>query len=97
AICPPSLHDALPICLASWLIGQRIELEEVRFAYPAPAHVGEYDLLFPGARRFAADATGLRFAAAYLDQPLLQDERELKGFLRQADRKSTRLNSSHVK
>jgi len=70
--------------LASWLIGQRIELEEVRFAYPAPAHVGEYDLLFPGARRFAADATGLRFAAAYLDQPLLQDERELKGFLRQA-------------
>src|SRR5690606_16543518 len=52
--------------LASWLIGQRIELEELRFAYPQPAHVVEYDLLFPGARRFAADATGLRFAAAYL-------------------------------
>lgn len=70
--------------LASWLIGQRIELAELCLAYPQPGHVAEYDLLFPCARRFAAGFTGLRFAAAYLDQPLLQDERALKGFLRQA-------------
>jgi len=70
--------------LASWLIGQRIELEELRFAYPQPAHVVEYDLLFPGVRHFSADFTGLRFVAAHLDQPLLQDERTLKRFLEQA-------------
>lgn len=70
--------------LASWLIGQRIELKELCFTYPQPAHVAEYDLLFPGVRRFAADFTGLRFACAHLDQPLLQDERTLKRFLEQA-------------
>src|SRR5690606_1180709 len=65
-------------------IGQRIALEELRFAYPQPAHVVEYDLLFPGVRHFSADFTGLRFVAAHLDQPLLQDERTLKRFLEQA-------------
>ena len=33
--------------LASWLIGQRIRLEEATFSYPAPDHQAEYDLLFP--------------------------------------------------
>ncbi len=31
--------------LASWLIGQRIRLEEATFSYPAPDHQAEYDLL----------------------------------------------------
>lgn len=70
--------------LASWLIGQRIALEEVCFAYSQPPHGAEYDLLFPGTRRFGAGFTGLRFAAAHLDQPLLQDERTLRRFLEQA-------------
>ncbi len=68
--------------LSSWLIGQRIRLEETSFAYPQPAHATEYDLLFPGVRRFAAQQTGLRFQARYLDMPLLQDERALKHFLK---------------
>lgn len=33
--------------LGSWLIGQRIRLEQATFSYPAPAHASEYDLLFP--------------------------------------------------
>src|SRR5690606_30196531 len=45
--------------LASWLIGQRIALEEVCFAYSQPPHGAEYDLLFPGTRRFGAGFTRL--------------------------------------
>jgi AraC-like DNA-binding protein len=67
--------------LGSWLIGQRIRLEEVRFAYAEPAHASEYELLFPGPRLFAADTCSLLFHARYLAMPLLQDERTLKRFL----------------
>ncbi|MDN6857348.1 AraC family transcriptional regulator [Pseudomonas sp. CAN2814] len=68
--------------LASWLIGQRIRLEEATFSYPAPEHQGEYDLIFPCPRRFEAGSTGLLLQARYLDMPLLQDERTLKHFLK---------------
>lgn len=67
--------------LGSWLIGQRIRLEEASFAYPEPAHSGEYDLLFPCPRRFEAGSTSLLFHTRYLGMPLLQDERTLKQFL----------------
>ncbi|HDZ55337.1 MAG TPA: AraC family transcriptional regulator [Pseudomonas xinjiangensis] len=67
--------------LSSWLIGQRIRLEEVTFAYPQPPHASEYELLFPCSRRFSAGRTSLLFHARYLDMPLLQDERTLKQFL----------------
>jgi AraC-like DNA-binding protein len=67
--------------LGSWLIGQRIRLEEVSFNYPEPAHSGEYDLLFPCPRHYAAGSTSLLFQARYLAMPLLQDERTLKQFL----------------
>ncbi|MFV3416041.1 AraC family transcriptional regulator [Pseudomonas nitroreducens] len=68
--------------LASWLIGQRIRLEEATFSYPAPEHQAEYDLLFPCPRRFSASSTSLLLQARYLDMPLLQDERTLKHFLK---------------
>jgi AraC-like DNA-binding protein len=67
--------------LGSWLIGQRIRLEEATFAYSEPAHSSEYQRLFPCTRRFAAGSTSLLFQARYLDMPLLQDERTLKQFL----------------
>ena len=67
--------------LGSWLIGQRIRLEEATFAYPEPAHSSEYQRLFPCSRRFAAGSTSLLFQARYLAMPLLQDERTLKQFL----------------
>ncbi|SDK46580.1 AraC family transcriptional regulator [Pseudomonas indica] len=67
--------------LGSWLIGQRIRLEEATFTYAEPAHAAEYDLLFPCRRRFDAGTTSLLFQARYLAMPLLQDERTLKHFL----------------
>ncbi len=67
--------------LGSWLIGQRIRLEEATFSYPEPEHATEYELLFPNNRRFAAKQTSLLFHARYLAMPLLQDERTLKQFL----------------
>ncbi|MEH6364617.1 MAG: AraC family transcriptional regulator [Pseudomonas marincola] len=67
--------------LGSWLIGQRITLEHVSFAYSEPAHASEYELLFPCPRQFSAAQTTLRFHRRYLNMPLLQDERTLKHFL----------------
>ncbi|GIZ13240.1 AraC family transcriptional regulator [Pseudomonas sp. NCCP-436] len=67
--------------LGSWLIGQRIHLEEATFTYPEPAHAREYELLFPCVRRFSAGSTSLLFHGRYLSMPLLQDERTLKQFL----------------
>jgi AraC-like DNA-binding protein len=67
--------------LASWLIGQRIRLQETTFTYAEPAHSHEYALMFPCPRRFGAESSSLRFQARYLDMPLLQDERTLRQFL----------------
>lgn len=67
--------------LGSWLIGQRIRLDEASFSYPEPAHSSEYDLLFPCPRQFNATTTSLLFHSRYLTMPLLQDERTLKQFL----------------
>jgi AraC-like DNA-binding protein len=67
--------------LASWLIGQRIRLQEATFRYAEPDHSAEYDLLFPNPRTFNAGSTSLLFQARYLAMPLLQDERTLKHFL----------------
>lgn len=67
--------------LGSWLIGQRIGLEQATFGYPRPAHGAEYDLLFPCPVVFDAPHSSLSFHSRYLDMPLLQDERTLKRFL----------------
>ena len=67
--------------LGSWLIGQRIRLEQATFSYPMPAHASEYDLLFPCPLVFSAASSSLVFPSRYLNLPLLQDERTLKHFL----------------
>jgi len=67
--------------LGSWLIGQRIRLEQASFSYPRPAHGSEYELLFPCALEFGAQYSSLLFHRRYLSMPLLQDERTLKHFL----------------
>ncbi len=70
--------------LGSWLVGQRIRLEQATFHYPRPAHADEYDLLFPCPLAFCANTSSLLFSCRYLGMPLLQDERTLKQFLRRA-------------
>jgi AraC-like DNA-binding protein len=67
--------------LGSWLIGQRVRIEEATFTYPEPSHASEYELLFPCRREFSRPVTCLRFHSRYLHMPLLQDERTLKHFL----------------
>ncbi|WP_095056536.1 AraC family transcriptional regulator [Pseudomonas sp. Irchel s3f7] len=70
----------------SWLIGQRIRLEQATFSYPRPEHGAEYDLLFSCPLTFCAEKSttaqsSLLFHSRYLNMPLLQDERTLKHFL----------------
>lgn len=67
--------------LGSWLIGQRVRLEQAGFSYPRPEHGAEYDLLFPCPLQFDQPCSSLLFHSRYLDMPLLQDERTLKHFL----------------
>ncbi|WP_137805320.1 AraC family transcriptional regulator [Pseudomonas sp. G(2018)] len=70
----------------SWLIGQRIRLEQATFSYPRPEHGAEYDLLFScplvfSTTKSATERSSLLFHSRYLNMPLLQDERTLKHFL----------------
>jgi AraC-like DNA-binding protein len=72
--------------LGSWLIGQRIRLEQATFSYPRPEHGAEYDLLFSCPLSFSTvksttAQSSLLFHSRYLNMPLLQDERTLKYFL----------------
>lgn len=67
--------------LGSWMIGQRIRLEQATFSYPRPEHGAEYDLLFSCPLQFKAAQSSLLFHSRYLNMPLLQDERTLKRFL----------------
>ncbi|VVQ08208.1 hypothetical protein PS918_04948 [Pseudomonas fluorescens] len=70
----------------SWLIGQRIRLEQASFSYPRPEHGAEYDLLFSCPLGFSTSTSttaqsSLLFHGRYLAMPLLQDERTLKHYL----------------
>ncbi|MGJ7517401.1 AraC family transcriptional regulator [Pseudomonas baetica] len=70
----------------SWLIGQRIRLEQATFSYPRPEHGAEYDLLFScplvfSSTKSATAQSSLLFHCRYLDMPLLQDERTLRHYL----------------
>jgi hypothetical protein len=48
----------------SWLIGQRIRLEQATFSYPRPEHGAEYDLLFSCPGRFLQKRAACCFTAA---------------------------------
>ncbi|MEU4611633.1 AraC family transcriptional regulator [Streptomyces umbrinus] len=69
---------------AGWLIRSRINLIRVEFSHPAPRHALEYDLLYGAPCSFRAPRTALVFDRAVLDRPVLQDEAELRAFLRRA-------------
>lgn len=67
--------------LMCWLIGRRLDLTRVSFAHPRPAHAREYALMFSEHLSFDAEATSLRFDAAALQAPLVQNAASLKLFL----------------
>lgn len=78
--------------VACWLIDSRITLEQVQFAFEAPAHQAVYPLMFQGPVEFGhADASASKHAvselvmnASYLELPLRRDEAALQRMLETA-------------
>jgi AraC-like DNA-binding protein len=80
-------HEVLLMLLhgvSCWLVGRRIPAVRAQFSYPEPAHSAEYRSMYSTQLSFRAEHTALVFQAAYLDLPIVQNERTLKEFLRTA-------------
>lgn len=80
-------HESLLMLLygvACWLVGRRIPILRAQFSYAEPAHSAEYRLMYCTALSFDAPCTAMTFDAAYLDLPIVQNERTIKEFLRTA-------------
>ena len=72
--------------VACWLIDSRITLEQVHFAFEAPAHQAVYPLMFQGPVLFgsATHISELVMNASYLALPLRRDEAALQRMLETA-------------
>jgi AraC-like DNA-binding protein len=70
--------------LSCWLVGRRIPILHTEFSYAEPAHSAEYRLMYCANLSFERMNTVIAFDAAYLDLPVVQNERSLKEFLRTA-------------
>ncbi|CAB3774814.1 hypothetical protein LMG29542_08196 [Paraburkholderia humisilvae] len=70
--------------VASWLIGQRIPLLQVEFAFARPQRAREYLYLFSGPVEFDCEQTSLRFSSVYFDMPVRQRKANLRKFLDRA-------------
>lgn len=68
----------------SWLIGQRIPLLGIDFAFPKPSHAKEYPLLFPCPARFDQPVNRFYFPADRLSLPVVQTPETLRRHLRRA-------------
>lgn len=68
----------------SWLIGQRIPLQQISLDYPVPKHQSEYPLLYPCPAVFNQPECALHFDRDWLRQPVVQTATTLKDYLRQA-------------
>ena len=80
-------HELLLMLLygvSCWLVGRRIPILRAEFSYAEPAHSAEYRLMYCTDLRFNAANTSIAFDAAYLDLPVVQNERSIKEFLRTA-------------
>ncbi len=70
--------------LMSWLLRRRVPVLVATFAYPEPPYSAEYRVMYSRQLAFGQPATALVFDAALLDQPVRQDDRSIKAFLRDA-------------
>lgn len=68
----------------SWLCGQRLPLAQVNISIPKPAHGDEYHTLFRCPVKFSQKSDALVFPAKLLELPVMQMEKSLKAFLREA-------------
>jgi AraC-like DNA-binding protein len=79
------LHLKLVHGIASWIVGQRLVIERVDFAFPRPHDASEYVYIFPGPVYFDRPATAMYIDAGYLTQPVQNRTRpELRDFLQGA-------------
>jgi AraC-like DNA-binding protein len=67
--------------LMCWLIGRRLALLQVDFAHPRPPQAAEYTVMFCEHIRFHAAQTCIRFDAAALTAPVVQNASTLRQFL----------------
>lgn len=67
-----------------WLIGRRIPILSASFAYEEPSRSAEYKFMYCEQLTFNTSETSLTFDAAFLDRPVIQNERTLKEFIRVA-------------
>jgi AraC-like DNA-binding protein len=80
-------HEVLLMLLhgvACWLVGRRIPIKRAQFSYEEPAHSREYRLMYSTSIGFRAPHTAITFDAAILELPIVQNERTVKEFLRNA-------------
>jgi AraC-like DNA-binding protein len=80
-------HEVLLMLLhgvACWLVGRRIPIKRAQFSYAEPVHSAEYRLMYSTSISFQAPNTGIVFDAGYLALPIVQNERTVKEFLRNA-------------
>jgi AraC-like DNA-binding protein len=80
-------HELLLMLLygvSCWLVGRRIPILKVEFSYAEPAHSAEYRLMYCDRLSFLEPRTAMAFESAYLDLPVVQNERSIKDFLRTA-------------
>jgi len=80
-------HEVLLMLLhgvACWLVGRRIPIKRAQFSYEEPPHSAEYRLMYSTTISFRAPHTAIVFDAAYLALPIIQNERTVKEFLRNA-------------
>lgn len=80
-------HEVLLMLLhgvACWLVGRRIPIKRAQFSYAEPAHSAEYRLMYSTSISFQAPHTAIFFDAEYLALPIVQNERTVKEFLRNA-------------
>ncbi|MAT52408.1 MAG: AraC family transcriptional regulator [Porticoccaceae bacterium] len=68
----------------SWYVGEAIRLREARFSFPAPDHLRELQVMFPGKLVFSRIANELVFDSKYLEKPLVKSRSELSYFVRNA-------------
>jgi AraC-like DNA-binding protein len=67
--------------LSNWAIGQTIALDTVDITRERPSFAHEYNFLFMAPVQFSQNSNSLRFAAKYLDMPVIQTEQDLEHFL----------------
>jgi AraC-like DNA-binding protein len=76
------LHLKLVHGVASWIVGERLAIERVDFAFPPPPDASEYAFIFPGPVYFDQPMTAMHIDAAYLTRSVqIRTRLEIRDFL----------------